>query len=464
MEKRNANNNIFVGMVQALDSVSFGMSKEREYLLENISLLVSGGLTVLAAIDAVSEETQSRSMRRALKILRDEVESGSALWKAFDQSGLFREHTIALVRIGEESGRLSENLKLIATQEAKEREFKGKIQSAMLYPVFVLGLTVAVGTLIAWFILPRLATVFSQLDVALPLVTQWLIAAGVFLGAQGHVVIPLAVAVSILLIYVVFYFPFTRVIGQTLLFSLPGIKRLIQEVELTRFGYLLGSLLKAGLPITQAIDSLARATSFPHYKKFYRFLKNEINDGSSFQKSFEGYKNIRSLIPKPVQQLVVAGEQSGNLSNTLLLMSDTFEKKLEQSTKNIAVILEPIMLVVVWLGVMGVAFAVILPIYSLIGGFNTDPNSAQPIEAQQELSEEVGSTVSVVSRLRILESAGDFLNVRSEPSTNGEVLLEAQPGQVFEYVGERDGWYEILFEGSETRGWVFAEYVEIITN
>ena len=135
---------------------------------------------------------------------------------------------------------------------------------------------------------------------------------------------------------------------------------------------LLGTLLEAGLPITQALDSLAQATEIAQYKKLYLHLRGAVADGNSFQKSFMLFKNINRLIPAPMQQLIVAGEQSGGLPTTLLKIGQLFEAKADLTTKNLTVILEPILLLIVWLGVVAVALAVILPIYSLIGNFKTN--------------------------------------------------------------------------------------------
>ena len=139
-------------------------------------------------------------------------------------------------------------------------------------------------------------------------------------------------------------------------------------MELARFGYLLGSLLEAGMPIVDSIKSIKETVSFYNYRKFYSFLENSIEEGNSFQKSFSSYKKINKLFPSPIQQIIIAAEKSGHLSDALKKIGNVFEERLENTTKNLAVILEPILLVIVWFGVMAVAFAVILPIYGLIGG------------------------------------------------------------------------------------------------
>jgi type II secretory pathway component PulF len=348
----------------------FFSGKEKEYFVENLSMLIGSGMGMVAALDSIKAEMRSDAMVKTIDSIKEDIENGSPLWRALDKSKLFAVYTISLIRIGEESGNLSENLKLIAQQEEKNRSLRSKIRSAMMYPLFVLFLTVVIGIGIAWFILPRLATAFSQLQLNLPLPTRILISSGLFLQNHGIVAIPIFLLVLFIFIYFIFFFSKTKWLGQNFLFQLPGIGKVIQEIELARFGYLLGSLIEAGMPVLTAIDSIRQATSSRNYQKLYGYLKENIDDGSSFQKSFSSYRSIRKLIPGPVQQIIVAGEQSGNLANSLLKIGEIFDKKTESSTKNLVVILEPLMLVIVWLGVVGVALAIIMPIYNLIGGLN----------------------------------------------------------------------------------------------
>ena len=349
---------------------TFGLGKERDYFVENLSMLISGGMPIIGALDAIAQELRSRRMKNIIAAIKSDIESGSPLWRTLAKTSLFPEHAVSLIRLGEKSGKLTQNLKVVAIEQEKERVFKSKLRSAMMYPAFVLSLTVIIGVGIAWFILPKLATVFAQLKITLPLITKILIGAGTFLGNYGGYVVPAAIAVMAMLFFFVFSFSKTKFVGQFILFSSPGIKDLIKEVEVARFGYLLGTLLEAGLPITHALDSLASATEISPYRKLYLHLRDSVSDGNSIQKSFAVFSHTNRLIPAPIQQLVVAGEQSGTLSATLLKIGQIYETKSDTTTKNLTVILEPILLVIVWLGVVAVALAVILPIYNLIGGFN----------------------------------------------------------------------------------------------
>jgi len=240
----------------------------------------------------------------------------------------------------------------------------------MLYPAFVLGLTLVVGVGVAWFILPRLSTVFGALNVKLPAITVALIGFGTFLQHSGVFVVPIFLVVVLGIIYGIATRPGARAAFQSLFLLIPGIRNVVLEVELARFGFVLGSLLEAGLPVVEALDSLEQSSVVVQYKKLYRHLRLNVEEGNSFRHSFQSFPHCSRLMPIPIQELVATGEQSGKLSSMLLRIGSLFERKTDQSTKNMASILEPILLVIVWLGVVAVAVSIILPIYSLVGQFN----------------------------------------------------------------------------------------------
>jgi type II secretory pathway component PulF len=344
--------------------------KEREYFSENLALLLKSAVPIGQALESLANTTRNRAMKKALGQMQADIGSGYSLANALERSGVVSGQTLALVRLGEHSDHLVENLQLAAQQEEKRHTFRAKVRSALIYPAFVLSLTIIVGLGVAWFLLPRLATTFSQLQVKLPLVSRLMINFGVFLKNHGLIAVPLFLLGCLVVSYVLFALPQTRNIGQRLLFALPGIGRLMREVEIAQFGYLLGTLLEAGLPITQAIRLLASASTATQYRQLYNYLADALDDGYSFREAIGKYKKSAKLLPPAVQQMIIAGERSGSLSEVLLTVGNTYEQKSDITTKNLEVIIEPIMLVVVWMGVMLVAVAVIVPIYSLVGGLN----------------------------------------------------------------------------------------------
>ena len=445
-----------------LTAISVG--EENDYFIENLSILLSSGMGIAQTLDAIKAEIKSKKLRQIIEELQKDIDGGMAISAALEKTRLTPSHIISLIRIGESSGKLPENLKLVVAQQQKERVFRSKVRSAMLYPGIVFSLTLVIGVGIAWFILPKLANVFYQLKVELPLITRVLIALGKFIAAYGHIAIPAFLALVGLVVYLVFFYPKTKSAGQALLFAFPPVKKLIMEVELARFGYLLGLLLGAGIPIIECLNSISKATAFYRYQRLYNHFAKSVEEGNSFQKSFELYPKVRTLIPMPIEQMIISAEQSGNLPNTLLKIGEIFEAKSETTTKNLATVLEPILLVIVWLGVVAVALAVILPIYSLIGGFN-QPNSAPAPQVQQapqaQATEEAQTKEEPVQILQILPTEVGYLNVRVDPSTNSGILGQVKAPETYQYQNQEGGWYQIIISGGQT-GWVFGQYVKPI--
>ncbi|HSX33337.1 MAG TPA: type II secretion system F family protein [Candidatus Saccharimonadales bacterium] len=344
--------------------------KEREYFAENMALLLKSAVPIGEALQSLANTAHSAAMKQGLAQMQADIEVGYSLADAMERSGMVSSQTLALVRLGEDSGHLVENLQLAAQQEEKRHTFRSKVRSALIYPSFVLGLTVIVGLGVAWFLLPRLSATFSQLHVHLPAISRFMIGSGKFLKAHGIVAVPSFFAACGLIGYMLFVYPKTKPIGQRLLLLTPGIGKLMHEVEVAQFGYLLGTLLDAGLPVTKAIRLLAKASNLFIYQDFYNYLAKSLDDGYGFKESLGHYPRSAKLLPAAVQQMIIAGEHSGSLPEVLLTIGRTYEQKSDITTSNLEAIIEPILLVIVWIGVMMVAVAVIVPIYSLVGGLN----------------------------------------------------------------------------------------------
>jgi type II secretory pathway component PulF len=333
-------------------------------------MLVASGLSMADSLEVIKEGVSSGRMKKLLITAQEELNGGYPLWKVLRNMNLFQKQKLSLIRIGEESGRLAENLKIIVAQEKKDQAFKSKIRSATIYPMFIFVVALLIGIGVSFYLLPKLITLFSQMKIELPLFTRILIKIGTLIRDYGSTLLPSLVLGIIALFYFVFVFNKTKVIGQFLSFNFFVTKRLIREIELARFSYMLGILLQSGLSITESLESLSKTAEYYNYRNLYIKIRKELEEGNSFQKIFSADKSIKNMIPRPIQQMIVVGENSGNLPETLLNIGDIYEEKLEETTRNLSVLLEPILLVIIWLGVLFLALAIIMPIYGIIGGIN----------------------------------------------------------------------------------------------
>jgi len=340
-----------------------------EYLMDNLSMLISSGVSVGAALESIAAEVPDKRPRRALLDMRKQIDDGVPFFKAMDSTGLFSPSTITLVEIGESTGQLADNLKVIAVQMHKNNVMASRVKAAMLYPAFLLTLLFLVGTGIGVFLLPRLLTIIKSLQVQVGPITSALIVVGTFFGHFGLLTAALIILIIIGLAIAIRLKPPVKWAFERVLFHIPGIKKLLFETEMARFGFILGTLLEAGLPVTTSLESLANSMTTHRYQLFTNDLRQKIEEGNSFSKVLLDPK-VHKMIPGTICQIIISAETSGNLAPSLLSIGQNYEDKADITARNLETLLEPIVLVILAAGVLFVALAVFLPIYSLIGNFN----------------------------------------------------------------------------------------------
>ena len=349
----------------ALSFVHMGLGKQRGAFIQNLAMMLGAGLHVTDAIETIAKESSGAMKKLTQKVLKD-VENGSALWRAMDRQAFFTPYAIALIRIGEESGNLAQNLANLAEQDEKDHAMRQKVKMAMIYPTIVICLTLVIAVGLSWFVLPQLVGVLYALNVELPATTRAVIAVADFFTKYGSIVVP-SLFFGGAFLGLLFKFTPLRYIGQWLVLHTPGIKSLMTEASIAQFGIILGSLLKAGVAPVEALKSLAEVTGTLRYKSFYRKLTEHIQIGDSFAKSFAEIRGSRRVLPASVQQIIITGERSGRLSEVLLKIADIYQKKAEETAQKLPLILEPMLLIFI-AGLVGlIAFSIIMPIYSVVG-------------------------------------------------------------------------------------------------
>ncbi len=345
--------------------ISIGFGDEREYFVENLSLLISSGMGMLNALEAMSASMKTRKMKKIVRMIEVMVNEGSPLWRALEETGILPEREISLVRAGEEAGRLPEHLNLVTLQRHKDKVFKSRLRSALIYPGIVLFLAFLVAVGGAWLILPKLVAIFSESNGTLPVATRLLLSVGTFFGRYGTLAALGSVALVLFLAYAAFINRKTRFIGDAILFTFPVIKKLARGVEMARFGYVLGALLQAGFQVNDALSSVIKGTRYDSYRKFYGYLRECVSNGETFKSAFSNSKKTDRFIPRPIQQLIVSSESSGKLPETLIKIGVIFEEKTDAMSQDLSTVLEPIVLIIVGLVVGFVVLAIIGPIYDL---------------------------------------------------------------------------------------------------
>ncbi len=344
----------------------FGLGGARSSFVVNLATMLDAGLPLVDALRTQLTETKNKAMKSIIQEITDSVEAGSPLWRAMDDLHFFSPHAIALVRIGEEAGNMAENMGYLAAQQEKDANLKGKIQMAMMYPSIVLTLMFFIVVGLGMFVLPQLISVLFSLNAKLPMVTLWVIAFTNFFTQYGAIAVP-GFLFGVFVYATLSKFTKLKIVTQWIIFHSPGVGKLMRQATIARFGVIVGGLMQAGVPLVDALISLVEVTPIVSYKNFYQRLLDHICNGDTFSKSFTAIKGSEKFIPTSMQQLIVTGERSGALAKIMMKVSEIYEKEANNTAEKLPVILEPVILLVIG-GLVGtIAFAIIIPIYSVVG-------------------------------------------------------------------------------------------------
>ncbi len=343
-----------------------GMGKERLAIVQNLATMLNAGLPLIDSLKTLQMETRNRATKKLLAKINTAVDNGSSLWRAMDDQHFFSPHAIALIRIGEEAGNLAQNMEYLAAQQEQDQGLREKVKMAMIYPAIVLVMMFIVVMGLGLFVLPQLVQVLFNLNVQLPLITRIVIAFSNGFSQNGHIVVP-GILLGVIFLTILGKFTRFKVVVQWIIFKIPGIGPLARQATLARFGVILGGLLEAGVPLVEAMRSLVDVTPIVSYKRFYRRLLEHVTIGDSFAKSFGVIPSTNRLFPISMQQLIITGERTGSLSKIMLKVAAIYEKEANNTAQKLPVILEPMLLLFIG-GLVGtIAFAIIIPIYSVVG-------------------------------------------------------------------------------------------------
>lgn len=345
---------------------NMGMGKVRVSLIQSMAMMMNAGLPLIETLSVLEREAKGRAVKKMVRGIADEVETGVSLWRAMKNQYMFSPYEIALVRIGEEAGNLARNLEYLSEQQEKDRALKAKVKMAMIYPTIVMVMMFIIVMGLGMFVLPNLIQVLISLNAELPATTQAVIFVTNLFTKYGTIAIPSMIGGFITLVILAKFTSF-KVVSQWVMFRIPGIGSLARHATIARFGVILGGLLQAGVPLVSALESLEHVTNVAAYKSFYGKLLVHIKQGDSFSTSFATIKGSNKRLPASVQQLVITGEQSGTLSETLLKIAQIYERKAEETAEKLPTILEPMLLLFIGSLVGVIAFAILTPIYGVVG-------------------------------------------------------------------------------------------------
>lgn len=341
-------------------------SAQRVFFARHLALILRAGLPIDKALEILQLQERNKPVRRVFQEMLALVRRGESFSATLARyPTMFSILFVSIVRWGEIGGTLVESLEHLANQLEKDHDLRVKVRSALIYPVIVIGATFALGIVMAIFILPRLVGLFEALKVDLPFTTRLFLAVARFLLRYGVFVllfVPPLVIGTVALLRAKFARPFVH----RVVLRLPVFGALIQQVNLARFDRILGSLIRSGIPIVEALGITAQSLGNLLFQQALTSLSNTARKGVPLGREIGRYQ----IFPPIQAQMIIVGEATGRLSDVLLYLAEFTERDVDTRTKNLSVAIEPMLLIFIGVIVGGVALAVITPIYQLVGSFS----------------------------------------------------------------------------------------------
>ncbi len=332
-----------------------------------MATMLRAGLPLPEAIDIIKDETRSRKLKKILTDVSFEVRKGKTISSVLSKYKRdFDPVFLTMVKAGEESGTMDKSFDYLSKQLTMTYELIQKVKGAMMYPIIIVCAMVAVFVVMVVFVLPKLATVFFELNVKLPPATRFVLGVGTFVGKYTTEVL-IGVFVLAFAVFMLFSVQKTRDAIFDFFMKLPAIKGLVIQIDIARFSRTLSTLLSSGVPILVCLEVCSNILRQPALRREAKSFGAGVAQGKQLSEIILTGKKV---FPSTVTQTIKAGEKSGSLEEVLAEMAEFYEREVDYNLKKLTSLLEPLLMLVIGVAVGGMVVIMITPIYSLAGGMN----------------------------------------------------------------------------------------------
>ena len=329
----------------------------------NLSVMISSGLPLSRAIKNISLQTKKKTFAKTLNEIYDNIQAGNSFADSLAKyPGVFSDLFVNMIRVGETSGNLEEVLNILATQLEKEHELLSKVRGAMTYPAVILVAMIGIAILMLTYILPKLTSVFSDMDVALPASTMFIISISNVLKNHGILVAVFFIGLIVFLRF----FLMTKIGKKTLAFLLintPLVRVMVIKVNCSRFARIYSSLLRSGVSSVESLRILSQTLTNFYYQNAMKDGMAKIQKGITLSVIIGKYPKIFPIL---VSQMIQVGEETGKTETVLLKLAEFYEEEVSQLSKNMSSIIEPILMIIIGSAVGFFAVSMLQPMYSIM--------------------------------------------------------------------------------------------------
>jgi len=332
----------------------------------HLQIMVKAGLSIVAALKILSEETENKKFKNIIGEIKTEVEKGRQLSEVLSEyPKIFPPIYVNMIAAGEAAGKMEESLTQVSNQMKKSHDLTSHIHGAMIYPAVILIAILGIGIEMIVFVLPKIMVMFKDFGSELPLATKALMAVVEFMQNYGLMVLLGVIGMVILCMWLYKKRPIKKAVHHFNL-KLPIFGSIIKKINIASFTLTLSSLLESTIPIIEAVKIAASVQTNLMYRDALIAVSEELKTGNTLSQILRKYSEI---FPPMVTEMIMVGEEAGKTEDMLKELAEYYSNEVDATMKNFSTIIEPVVIVMLGLMVAAIAVAVIMPMYSLAQEF-----------------------------------------------------------------------------------------------
>lgn len=337
--------------------------KDLAIFTRQLATMLEAKIALHEALTALYYQTRAPALREAVFGVSSDIDSGLSFSQALEKHAeIFPEFFIHLIQSAEVTGRVEEAMTYLADYLEKELVLASKVKNALIYPVFVVVLAIAVGGILVGLVFPQIEPLFTEVDFELPLITKVFLAAGNFVNDWWVTLVVFILALALIVADYLRTAEGKAVLNQFVL-TAPVLGNFYRKLYVARFAEVASVLIKGGIPIAQAIEIGGHTVGSALYQEIIHDVAERVRQGELMSQAFARHDKY---FPPIVNQMITVGEKTGKLDAMFVRISTFYSREVENIVSNLVELIQPVLIVALGI-IVGLLFAaILLPIYNLI--------------------------------------------------------------------------------------------------
>lgn len=339
-------------------------TKEKLVFFQQLATLIEARVPITISLQTISDQSTNAFFRALLKEMASDIDDGMPFSEALAKHpDIFDSLSVNMIRAGEVSGSLHKSIAFVAENTEKNYQLSAKIKGALYYPAFVMLVAFVIGFLVVTFILPKITLIIKDMNVPVPWYTTVLIKLGDFMSVYWWAVL---IVIALAIVGMIYYAKTAdgKKELEIILLKIPVIGTLAKNVYVTRFAENFSSLLESGIPVVKSLQIVSEVIGNHIYKEVILRAAEEVRGGGNISTVF---LQSPKEVPQIVAQMVRIGEETGTVSKVLESVGKFYTQEVNNTTRNLTTLIEPILIVFLGVGVAILVVGVLLPIYNIAG-------------------------------------------------------------------------------------------------